>query len=734
MSRFLLFSIFLLLSLSAAAQTPLKTITEIVTPDGEGEKSAINGQTIRVQGVVLSDPNKWYQFPPNSWNNANNCSFWIQAKGQGGPKSGCQIRLQNGALAPALGLTNIVPGNFIELKGKVDFYQGEIQIALDTLAEIQVLEQNVPIAPEADITIKMLNVGSGTSGGTAQATGNDYQGAFVRIKNAEVVFRNSANNRGNFRVKDNEGNEIIIFDSNKDMRNQQNGYTKPEVGETISEISGIVYHRGYDPSSGAAGNFELHPFVVPQQIKRDSCSLPPQIGFINRTPVCPKASEPVKVTAQITHPSPNAQFVSVKLRYKTGAPAAQNTYTAVDMTNVGGSEWSASIPAQANGTFVHYFIEAQVKVVNGSCPANLIVSRSEPTYNPLSYTVNDNGCEIYDIQRTFDFSQFFAPSDRFSSGYEFQTITGVRGVVTSTADKNTNLGWVHIQQRDKNTWAGIQLYTQSGSLLADLNIGDSVIVSGTVKEYFGLTQIEVTDVQKLGTVSPITPLILSTNTFVTNNEIQTEATERYESMLIRVNESGLRVVNRMPDENFNSRKQHWRIGTQAQLPDNGLRVMTGGITASRCSKNIRYINSEEWMPYLINVNAPCYVNTTTTLSEITGVVTYDFYRAVLLPRNEADIVNLQGCSLTGITKVAENNQLFKLYPNPTANQVIISAPNSENFTATFLDLTGKVLLTGNSELSKAVISTESLVPGIYFVKLHDSKGNHFGTQKLVIAR
>ena len=67
-------------------------------------------------------------------------------------------------------------------------------------------------------------------------------------------------------------------------------------------------------------------------------------------------------------------------------------------------------------------------------------------------------------------------------------------MVTSSV---SDLGYVHIQQENQGTYAGI--FVANGTGLSTLLTGEKVTITGTVKEYFGLTRWEsVTSVTKNG--------------------------------------------------------------------------------------------------------------------------------------------------------------------------------------------------------------------------------------------
>ena len=84
----------------------------------------------------------------------------------------------------------------------------------------------------------------------------------------------------------------------------------------------------------------------------------PSIISVTRNLVTPTSAQPVIVTAQI---SDNSAFVaSANLFYAVGV--GNTSYTSTPMTLATGTNtngtWTASIPAQANGAFVKYYVGA----------------------------------------------------------------------------------------------------------------------------------------------------------------------------------------------------------------------------------------------------------------------------------------------------------------------------------------------------------------------------------------
>ena len=119
----------------------------------------------------------------------------------------------------------------------------------------------------------------------------------------------------------------------------------------------------------------------------------------------------------------------------------------------------------------------------------------------------------------------------------------VEGLVTgdfqhNDADTRSNLGGFYIQQEksdgDPTTSDGIFVF-DGNSPAVDVTVGDRVEVAGTVKEYFGETQIAASTVQITGTGTlRVTELQLPAGSLIGNSEDDDIADfERFEGMLVR---------------------------------------------------------------------------------------------------------------------------------------------------------------------------------------------------------
>lgn len=83
---------------------------------------------------------------------------------------------------------------------------------------------------------------------------------------------------------------------------------------------------------------------------------------------------------------------------------------------------------------------------------------------------------------------------------------------------------------------------------------------------------------------------------------------------------------------------------------------------------------------------------------------------------------------TGVMEIANNKQDWRLYPNPSANEVTIdyNGDNQTNYSVT--DMAGRVMMAGELKQDKT-IDISMLKPGVYFFRLSEG-AQTIGIQKL----
>ncbi len=706
-------------SIVVAQTPPLKTIEEIQTPQNlaaNQDSSILQGQMVRVRGIVLTEPDWHRHFGVNGGPNSKRCSIWLQAydsttnTGKSGPRTGLQIRRQNVTDKPT-GFTQLQQGQYVELQGTVSYFQGEIQLMVDTNTAPIILNPSVPIAPPVTIAPDSVNIPLQLTHDLEK--GDKWQGSFVMMRNLTV--NSVQTNPLRITATDPNNNQILIFGEFKGLTNLYPPNT------FLDSVKGIILH--YWPGTGTP-TYELCPWDDSLMYIGDPV---PNVTNLTRTPSCPKSTETVTVSVSASSAAPSADPITqVKLFYATGN---STTYTAIPMTQVPSTTtYEATIPAQPQGTYVHYFVRAYDQ--SGD-------SVRMPRFEPQSYRVNDAGCRITDIQYVIPSVLYAynpnARRDYLGSGYNGLQVTDVPGIVTASQNpSDTSLGYVYIQQPGATQWAGIWV---RGSGLNNLRVGDSVKVDvATVDEYFGLTNLNNAQVTRIGPAqSTIEPVVLPLN--VIYGDTQHAATEPYESMLIRFRHDNpgqpLYVVAPKIPGATSPHQGDYRVGMDKNDPALGIRVLAGRQTNNIFSSlNVSYVNDSVWASQdgLINTAIPlCVVTDSTELDSLQGILTYQWNFIKLLPRNNYDFWNVRKatCS-TGTPSVLSSRadllQVIQVWPNPFQHSLTIELPvvwgsvRVELLTALGHPVHAQEVATGSQ------LNLPNLPQGLYFLRVWSPQG------------
>ena len=694
---------------TAQAQYPLKTIQEVQTVSQQNLAAGIEASsipstdTIRIRGVVIMDAGLSTL--------VGGKQIWIQTN-DGSSFSGIDL-YQNfpGSTVTGdagTGILSLVAGDSVEITGNVLEYQGEtefVPVNTTPATPIQILGGGIAVKSKL-ITAAELNDANRNN---ILTTGEQYEGMFVEIRNLTVstVDYFSNGTRVSFNIVDAAGNKINVSDRFKAFKLPAAGgtFVPPNVGDVLSSIKGIIAHslnnRGY----------EMHVFDASQIVYGAAA---PTISQITRSIKVPTSTDAITVTANITDKD---GVNSADLYYAVGVNST--SYTSVAMT-ANGNSYSAVIPAQADGSFIKYYISAKDN------STGQLVSRipNVPTEDPKFYVVRNAGMGIYDVQYT--------PFKSGNSGFAGQEVT-VSGIVTASAN---DLGYIFIQQENQLNWAGLMCI--GSTTLATLAIGDKVTVTGTVKENFGFTRIEaITSVAKNGT-GTIAPIVLVADSF---RKYSFTGTEPYEGMLVKfVGNPGstLKVVNSNADDPSNFAE--YRVGPDTTDAGAGCRVIAGRVTSSVYSSlNVSYVTDTIWATISgVMKVAPIVVQKGDQMNSVTGIMDYSFSNCKLMPRNNADFENYVRLNV-GVNSNAINFGKVVAYPNPTSNQInfdYILPANAANCAIIVYDLLGKEVASTNiNTLSGSVsMAASHLAQGTYIYSITSSNLGQLNNGRFVVVK
>ncbi len=309
--------------------------------------------------------------------------------------------------------------------------------------------------------------------------------------------------------------------------------------------------------------------------------------------------------------------------------------------------------------------------------------------------VNVGSFTIYDIQYATEAGS--GTNDCYPSPYVDEEVT-VSGVVTGV--KPGTYPNFFLQQPGQSSWGGVLVYDTSVNPM----VGDSVTVTATVTEYFGLTELKTVSgftINSSGnTIDPIA--INSGDLGITCSS----AGEQFEGMLVELMNVTVDSVNQ-----YNS----WYVNDgsgQAKIDD--------------------YYFDGTWTTPDAGV----------TYETIIGVVDYAYGEYQIYPLSAADLVVLGGLDEP---QVAENINLISNYPNPfnPVTTICYQVAVSGRTTVTIFDLLGNQVTRlvdaerqAGQDYSVQWNGTDSngkaMPSGIYFSRLVTGSGTL--TQKITLLK
>ncbi|MBS1262595.1 MAG: hypothetical protein MAG453_01951 [Calditrichaeota bacterium] len=240
-------------------------------------------------------------------------------------------------------------------------------------------------------------------------------------------------------------------------------YQDPPLGTNIESISGWIYHHfgTLDVNDANDWTYKICP-AYPEDIVIGEG--PPNILSVTRDYGAPGPYQPVVIGASV---SDNNEVASVTLHYRVD----EGEWNDVEMEHQGGIEYEGEIEGQPEGSFVEYYVEAVDDLEQSStAPSDLdeqyygYEATDNMTINVVQYTPWNNGVSPY-------------------NGYSVE----VTGVVTNTLD-NANYyadedygPAFFIQTGDTAPWSGVVVHlTPAVGTLPEY--GDEVTVEGTVDD------------------------------------------------------------------------------------------------------------------------------------------------------------------------------------------------------------------------------------------------------------
>lgn len=537
----------------------------------------------------------------------------------GGPWSGIFI-VQHDSTVSSTNLGSVLPGDTIRVTGVIEEFPTaanlpsftQFAFLLDPVTPVEFVGfGNNTVADTIDLTPADLGLRPGILSADPQKA-ERWEGVLARFSNLTVTGNGGLIN--NIMTAEDENGETIALDDYFD-----------EVAQAISDNGNAwpgfppgtkINVTGYIRGASTDGSMTVNPRTLADV---EVASIPPELSNIQRTPVVPTSAEAVEIS--VTAKEADVGVANVTLHYSVEGGA----YTSVAMVT-SDSVYSGSIPAQADGAKVDYFLSSVDNEGDStSAPADTSVGT-------FFYFVRNAGPKISDVQ--------FTP---FASGTS--SFVGLEVTVTGIATTDSSHFAFYWLQDGTDPWSGILI----NDLGTNVKIGDEVQVTGTVSEFFTRTEIgAVSDFSILSSGNLVPePLEMMTGDITTGSPLA----EQYEGMLVRVRNAV--VTTEFPDTgNFG----------EFEIDDGSGAIRVDDAGNFRGQLDSAYVEGD-------------------SIESLTGILDYTFGDYKIEPRNDNDVVRI-------ITAVDETPaapltyQLHQNYPNPFNPETAISYSLAKNSTVT----------------------------------------------------
>ncbi len=565
-------------------------------------RNAVYTDTVQVEGYVTFNP-KTYALSLSRY------GCFLQTSPTATPWGTMHVLLDKGLYPGDTigGMDQIVKyfANFefglkVKCTGKMSEFNGMTQLALLKI------ESEITNLTPANIQPKVLNVDvfEKNIGGVQTyqpTTGEQWEGAYIELRNVTVVDRSLSGSRWSWALQDANGNKMKVYDVSGYFRNDNLdrdpltpvNFAPPLVGTTLAYVRGAVM----EVVSGGFTGYYISP-LKPSDIG-PSTFIPPSITNRRHIPVIATSTSAVKLSCKAIDDS---TIVNTVLYYAVGV--SNTTYTAVTMTDMGSGIYESTVPAQPNGTVVKYWFRAWDNGGHNSV---------DTASNALAYIVTDGGINsIAQLQ--------YSPFPGGNSIWMNDTLSGISvgGIVTASL---YDMSFEPAIQNGTAPNSGIFFAAQANDSVALWRRGDSVIINSCiVKETFNVTTLD--HIGYYGGVKNYTIVSSNNNLPAFNTNLTIDSviakspnyTEPYEGMLVRYND--VYCVHKNPDITSNN-------GEFSIYKD------TSTVNGLRCDDDSKDIGS--------TYNVDSMVVKTKKYGFVQGLMYFSFSNWKLEPRDRADI-------------------------------------------------------------------------------------------------
>lgn len=685
------------------SEYPLVTIQDIqYVPDSllnSDQPSPLNGDTVRVRGIVLvrpvidPDTNRGVIISAGArW------SIYIQDP-NGGLFGGLNI-LQQDTSSPGVQNTFmdlVDTAQVVEFTGVIaEFLNNTTQMNILTSPPVPV--QIISSEPKRPDPIEITLDEFFTPEGNHSFKAEKYEGMYVIVRNVITSDRQS---NGNYKINDGEGHFAFIYNQSRYYKTGTSGiipnYQPPLDGSFISYIRAVVTTR--------ADGYYLVP-MYPDDVGPITSS-PPIISSVKRNLALVSPNQPVEISANVR--DLDGSVTEAKLFYSINSGSVDSVLMSRSLDD--SLIYLATIPGTLDSSLVDFYIRAKDDEDNQSYnPSNIVTGK-------YFYLVLNRPVTIQDAQ----YSPFGSGFSAFNN-YRIQ----LQGVITADTSDLPGISGTPLRvymQNGQGPWSGIQIGTLGtlGTSVLDLKKGDLVTAEGVIMESFSVTRIDSLSLLTVNSSNNALPHAetITTGSMGTGDGVVEK--EKWESVFVQFQNVIVDSTNADGASNFGE-----------MFVDDG----TGHTRVELQDGNHKYHNS--WDVNLDNDINLVKINKGDSFSALKGIMFFSFSNYKLAPRKDDDFEGYVPTSIAEETLPSEFI-LHQNYPNPfnPATTISYTLPRAGNVIIKIFNVLGqevKTILNEYQSVGTYRISFDagSLTSGIYFYSL-DSNDYH-QVKKMVLIK
>jgi hypothetical protein len=683
---------------------PLVTIQDIqFVPDSlqsSDPPSPLNGDTVRVQGIVLVRP----VIDPDTSRGViisagARWSVYIQ-DANGGLWGGMNV-IQQDTSSPGVQNTFmdlIDTAQVVEFTGVISEFLSnttQMNILTNPPFPVQIVNSQAKRPDPIELTLSEFFTPAGSHNFAAEK----YEGMYVIVRNVITSDRNS---NGNFKINDGQGHFAFIYNQSRYYKTGTAGiipgYQPPLDGSFISYIRAIVTTR--------ADGYYLVP-MYPGDVG-SATSSPPVISSIRRDLPLVGANQPVEVSASIR--DLDGSVTEAKLFFGVNGVNVDSLTMARSLTDT--LLYTVTIPGVLDSALVDYYIRAKDDEENISYnPSNIITGK-------YFYFVLNRPITIQDAQ----YNPFGSGFSAFNN-YRIQ----LQGIVTADTSDLPGISGTPLRvymQNGEGPWSGIQIGTlgKSGTSVLNLKTGDNVTVEGVILESFSVTKIDSVSLLNVTSSNNTLPnaQALTTGEMGTGDGVVDK--EKWESVLIKYSNVLVDSTNADGASNFGE-----------MFVDDG----SGHTRVELQDGNHQYHN--DWDANLVNDPNLVQIHKGDRFTELSGIMYFSFSNYKLAPRKDDDFVGYLPNDIENENNLPIHYSLNQNYPNPfnPATTISYSIPNAGNVSLKIFNVLGQEVHSLINEYQnpgtyKVTFDASSLTSGVYFYSL--SSDNFLQVKKMMLVK